>query len=80
MEVLPLYGALPKDQQDDALFPSKDSPRRVIVSTPIAEASHTLERVTCVVDSGLRQEPRCDVDTGMRRLVTTQCSKALATQ
>lgn len=81
VEVVPLYGALPKEQQDYALFPEKSSRRRrVIVSSPISEASLTLERVTCVVDSGLRREPRCDVDTNMPRLVTTLCSKASATQ
>lgn len=80
MEILPLYGSLPRNEQDRAIFPLPDSPRRIIVSSPIAEASLTLERVTCVVDSGLRREPRCDVDTGMPRLVTTKCSKASATQ
>lgn len=80
IEVLPLYGALSREVQDAALFPSADSPRRIIVSSPIAEASLTLERVTCVVDSGLRREPRCDSDTGMPRLVTTRCSKASSTQ
>jgi ATP-dependent helicase HrpB len=79
-EVLPLYGSLPKDKQDYALYPSFASDRRVIVASPIAEASLTLERVTCVVDSGLRREPRCDTDTGMPRLVTTRCSKASARQ
>ena len=80
-EVLPLYGAMPKEKQDYAIFPpSQASERRVIVSSPIAEASLTLERVTCVVDSGLRREARCDLDTGMPRLVTTRCSKASARQ
>ena len=79
-EVLPLYGALPKREQDYAIYPPDHSQRRVIVSSPIAEASLTLQRVTCVVDSGLRREPRCDVDTGMPRLVTVVCSKASAVQ
>jgi ATP-dependent helicase HrpB len=81
-EVLPLFGALDKDQQDYAIYPSPDAKykRRIIVSSPIAEASLTLEKITCVVDSGLRREPRCDIDTGMPRLVTTRCSKASATQ
>lgn len=80
IDVLPLYGALSRDQQDEAIFPSPGAPQRIIVASPIAEASLTLERVTCVVDSGLRREPRCDVDTGMPRLVTTRISKASATQ
>jgi len=79
-EVLPLYGAMPKEKQDYAIFPTSQSQRRIIVSSPIAEASLTLERVTCVVDSGLRREARCDTDTGMPRLVTTRCSKASARQ
>eukprot|EP00980_Cylindrotheca_fusiformis_P024712 scaffold12324_cov144-Cylindrotheca_fusiformis.AAC.7 len=81
MDILPLYGALPREEQDRAIFPSpEDSRRRIIVSSPIAEASLTLKGVTCVVDSGLRREPRCDADTGMPRLVTTRCSQASATQ
>ena len=80
IDVLPLYGALPKEEQDKVVFPNENARRRVIVTSPIAEASLTLERVTCVVDSGLRREPRCDVDTGMPRLVTRRCSRASATQ
>ena len=81
-EVLPLFGALPRAEQDRALRapPGGDSRRRVIVSSPIAEASLTLERVTCVVDSGLRREPRCDDIVGVPRLVTTRCSRASAAQ
>ena len=81
VDVLPLYGALPRREQDFAInAPQTVGRRRVIVSSPIAEASLTLERVTCVVDSGLRREPRSDKDTGMPRLVTTVCSRASAIQ
>jgi ATP-dependent helicase HrpB len=79
-EVLPLYGALSKPDQDYVIYPPSHSSRRIIVSSPIAEASLTLPDVTCVVDSGLRREPRCDVDTGLPRLVTTRCSRASAVQ
>jgi ATP-dependent helicase HrpB len=87
-DVFPLYGAMPKEDQDKVLYPSKqqgtvnsDNRRqRVIVSTPIAEASLTIPSVTCVVDSGLRREPRCDADTGMSRLVSTRISRASAIQ
>lgn len=78
-DILPLYGALSKEEQDLAISSSSPNPR-IIVSSPIAEASLTLPKVTCVVDSGLRREPRCDVDTGMPRLVTTLCSRASAIQ
>lgn len=92
-DVFALYGAMPKEDQDEVLYPSRpqnilkgngndDGARRqrVIVSTPIAEASLTIPSVTCVVDSGLRREPRCDADTGMPRLVSARISKASAIQ
>jgi ATP-dependent helicase HrpB len=80
-EVLPLYASLPQAQQDYALYPSATSTRRrIIVASPMAEASLTLERVTCVVDSGLCRQARCDVDTGLPRLVTVRCSQAAARQ
>ena len=91
IEILPLYGALPKEQQDYVLYPpssdkqsrqnqSRRRKRRIIVSTPIAEASVTIPYITCVVDSGLQREPRCDIDTGMPRLVTVKCSKSSCIQ
>ena len=86
-DVYALYGAMPKDEQDKVLYPRRNAAdtsgrrrQRVIVSTPIAEASLTIPSVTCVVDSGLRREPRCDADSGMSRLVTTRISRASAVQ
>ena len=74
-DVFPLFGALPKEEQDRAIYGSRNGRQRIIVASPIAEASLTIEGVTCVVDSGLRREPRYDVDTGMPRLVTVRCSR-----
>jgi len=82
-----LYPPQQQQQQQQETRTTEDSPRggshrrqRVIVSTPIAEASLTIPGVTCVVDSGLRREPRCDADTGMSRLVSTRISRASAIQ
>eukprot|EP00559_Dactyliosolen_fragilissimus_P008279 CAMPEP_0184859604 /NCGR_PEP_ID=MMETSP0580-20130426/4596_1 /TAXON_ID=1118495 /ORGANISM="Dactyliosolen fragilissimus" /LENGTH=999 /DNA_ID=CAMNT_0027356339 /DNA_START=198 /DNA_END=3193 /DNA_ORIENTATION=+ len=91
IDVFPLYGNLPRSQQDDALHkPSiqRDSngniltisKQRIIVSTPIAEASLTLPDVTCVIDSGLKREPSIDPNTGMSRLLTVPCSQSSAIQ
>jgi len=85
VEVLPLYGALSRVEQDRAIFGGADSGggkrrRRIVVSSPIAEASLTIAGITAVVDSGLRRVPSCDDDTGMQRLRTRLCSRSSATQ
>jgi ATP-dependent helicase HrpB len=67
-EVLPLYGALPKEEQDLVFQPSPR--RKVILATSIAETSVTIEGVTAVVDSGLMRVSRFSPSTGMSRLVT----------
>lgn len=48
------------------------APRRVILATPIAESSLTLEGVVSVVDSGLRRAPRFDPATAVNRLDTVR--------
>lgn len=59
MALLPLHGNLSPDQQDRAIKPDRYSGRRVILSTPIAESSVTIDGVRVVVDSGLRRVRGC---------------------
>ena len=74
-EILPLYGALPTNEQNYALTRSNTpAKRRVVVSTPIAESSLTVPGVTIVVDSGLRRAPKYDHSKGMTRLTTERVS------
>ena len=80
VDIFPLYGALPKVEQDRAIFRTDSDVRRVIVSSPIAEASLTIEGVTCVVDSGLQRQPRYDANTGLPHLITVACSRDSAVQ
>lgn len=81
VDVLPLFGALSRSEQNTAIYKKGDSNRRrIIVSSPIAEASLTIQGVTCVVDSGFRREPRYDSNTGLPRLVTVPCSRDSAVQ
>jgi len=75
VNIFPLYGSLQKEEQDRAIYKGKSDSRRIIVSSPIAEASLTIEGITLVVDSGFRREPRYDVNTGLPRLITVPCSK-----
>ena len=80
IEICQMYGALPKEEQDRAIKKKDRSARRIIVSSPIAEASLTIEGVTCVVDSGFRRESRFSVNTGLPRLVTVRISQDSAIQ
>lgn len=68
VEVLPLHGNLSPAAQDAAIKPHPEKLRRVILSTPIAESSVTIEGVRVVVDSGLRRSPVYDTRTGVNRL------------
>ncbi len=78
LDALPLYGAMPKDEQD-AVFAS--CPRRkVILATSIAETSLTIPGITCVIDSGLMRVPRFSPGTGMSGLVTLPLTRDRAEQ
>ena len=65
---LPLYGSLPKEEQDRVFASSTE--RKVILATSIAETSITLEGITAVVDSGLMRVPKFSPATGMSGLKT----------
>ena len=67
-QVMMLYGALPKEEQDAVFRPSMR--RKVILSTSIAETSVTLEGIVAVIDSGQMRVPRFSPATGMSGLVT----------
>jgi ATP-dependent helicase HrpB len=78
--VLPLYGALPADEQDRALAPDPAGRTKVVLATDLAESSLTIEGIRAVVDAGLAREPRFDAATGMTGLVTVPASRASADQ
>ena len=78
VDILPLYGALAKDEQDRVF---ENSPRRkVILATSIAETSLTIPGITCVIDSGLMRVPRFSPATGMSGLVTLPLTQDRAEQ
>ncbi|WP_316368681.1 ATP-dependent helicase HrpB [Candidatus Thiodiazotropha sp. CDECU1] len=78
--ITPLYGDLPKAEQDLALLPDKHKRRRIVLTTSIAETSLTIEGVSAVVDSGWSRLPRFIPAIGMTRLETVTVSKAAANQ
>jgi ATP-dependent RNA helicase HrpB len=78
VQCLPLYGDLPQQKQD--LVFTKTTQRRLILATPIAETSLTIEGVSVVIDSGLMKIPRFSPASGLSSLHTVAISKASAEQ
>ncbi len=78
--IYPLYGMLPPKEQHQAIAPSRPGERKVVLATPIAETSLTIEGVRIVVDSGLCRKMVFDPQTGLSRLETVQISKDMADQ
>jgi ATP-dependent helicase HrpB len=78
LEVLPLHGDLPPEEQDRAVRPSKR--RKVILSTNVAETSITIDGVVAVIDSGLERAASFSPWSGVSALVTAPICQASATQ
>jgi ATP-dependent helicase HrpB len=79
VDIIPLHGSLPADEQDLALRPAS-STRRIIVATNIAETSLTVPRVTGVVDAGLHKVARYDAERGIDSLETERITADAAEQ
>jgi ATP-dependent helicase HrpB len=80
VDVFPLYGDLPWEQQDRAIQPSAVGRRKVVLATPIAETSLTIDGVRIVVDSGFARVPQFDPASGLTRLALARISRASADQ
>ncbi|WP_422372031.1 ATP-dependent helicase HrpB [Hoeflea sp.] len=78
--VQPLYGGLDSAEQDAAIRPAPDGRRKVVLATPVAESSITIDGVRIVIDSGLVRQPVYEPSTGITRLETIRASRASADQ
>jgi ATP-dependent helicase HrpB len=78
VEILPLYGELPPEEQDRAVKPGPN--RKVIVATNVAETSLTIPGVRAVVDAGLARIARFDAHRGIDTLLVEPISQASAEQ
>ncbi|OGQ98677.1 MAG: ATP-dependent helicase HrpB [Deltaproteobacteria bacterium RIFOXYD12_FULL_55_16] len=76
----PLYGDLSLAAQTAAVQPDPKGRRRLILATPIAETSITIEGIHTVVDSGWKRSPQFAPNSGLSRLTTQRISHASATQ
>ncbi|HVC97188.1 MAG TPA: helicase-related protein, partial [Pirellulales bacterium] len=78
LALMPLYGDLPLERQQEVLRPTER--RKVVLATNVAETSVTIEGITAVVDSGLARVLRLDPALGLNRLETKRISRASAEQ
>jgi ATP-dependent helicase HrpB len=76
--LLPLHGDLPAAEQDRAV--SRQSRRKVVLATNVAESSITIDGVTTVVDSGLARVAGHAPWSGLPTLTVAKISRASATQ
>ena len=79
-DICPLYGALDMADQDRAVKPPPPGRRKIVLATPIAEASITIAGVDVVVDCGLARRPAYEPASGLTRLETVRASKAAVDQ
>ncbi|MDP6942800.1 MAG: ATP-dependent RNA helicase, partial [Myxococcota bacterium] len=77
--VLPLFGRLPREEQE-RVFEDFGDRRKVVIATNIAETSITIPDVRCVIDSGLAKVPRVSTWTGITTLREEGISRASAEQ
>ncbi|CAI6080473.1 ATP-dependent helicase HrpB [Cohnella sp. JJ-181] len=80
VEIAALHGSMPPGEQDRALAPAGPGRRKVVLATPVAESSLTVEGVRIVVDAGLMRTPRFSPRTGMSRLETARIPVSSADQ
>ncbi|MDO4991057.1 MAG: helicase-related protein, partial [Eubacteriales bacterium] len=78
--IFPLYGMLPPEQQRAAIAPSAPGARKVVLATPIAETSLTIEGVRVVVDGGFCRRMVFDPQNALSRLETVRISRDMADQ
>ncbi|MDG4554769.1 MAG: ATP-dependent helicase HrpB [Candidatus Competibacter sp.] len=80
LALTPLYGDLPGEAQQRAIQPDPDGRRKIVLATPIAETSLTIEGVSVVVDAGWTRIPRFDPRSGLSRLESVRVSADAAEQ
>ena len=80
LTIHPLYGNLSPENQHRAIAPSAPGERKIVIATPIAETSITIEGVRVVIDSGLCRQVVFDARTGLSHLQTVRISMDMATQ
>jgi len=79
-KVLPLYGDLPFDKQEEAILPDARGQRKIVLATSIAETSLTIEGIRIVIDSGWSRVSTFDARTSLSKLETVRVTQDAADQ
>ncbi|MCP1198923.1 ATP-dependent helicase HrpB [Notoacmeibacter sp. MSK16QG-6] len=80
LDIMPLHGGLQGKDQDAAIRPAPEGRRKIVLATPIAETSVTIDGVRVVIDSGLARVPKYEPGSGVTRLETIRASRASVDQ
>lgn len=76
--ILPVYSALPSENQSRIFDPAPPGVRKCVVATNIAEASLTIDGIKFVVDPGFVKQNCFNPRLGMDSLIVTPISQASA--
>ena len=77
---VPIYSALPPDDQQRIYQPPPENMRKIVIATNIAETSITIDGIVYVIDSGLCKQNFFDPKRGMETLSVVPISQASAKQ
>lgn len=80
IRICTLHGMLPFEDQRRTLVPSPAGTRKIVLSTPIAETSLTIQGIRTVVDSGFYKGMVYDARSGLSHLETMRISLDMARQ
>ena len=80
IHIVPLYGRLPKEEQEKVFDSAPFGKKKVVISTNIAETSVTINGITTVIDSGLAKLNFYSPRTFTSSLIECPVSKASCAQ
>lgn len=80
MIIMPLYGAMPSEEQAKVFEPAPPDCRKVIFSTNIAETSLTIQGICFVIDCGYVKQKMYNPKTGLDALMVVPISRQQAKQ
>ena len=80
IHIIPLYGRLPKEEQEKVFETAPFGKKKIVISTNIAETSVTINGITTVIDSGLAKLNFYNPKTFTSSLEETPVSKASCNQ